>query len=70
MGKIVSWEDIWEYKPSQANHNLPAFCKSKLFGLSHESDLIHTSSKVWTLKGGLQAVGPGSDRSSSRVTLT
>lgn len=69
VGKIVSWEDIWECKPSQANPELPAFCMSKLFGLSHTSGLIHSSDRVWTVKGCLQAVGPGSDGSSAPVTL-
>lgn len=70
VGKIVSWEDIWECKPSQDNHELPAFGMSKLFGLSHASDIIHSSDRVWTAKACLQAVGPGSDRSSSPVILT
>lgn len=72
--KNTQGKDSWKCKPSQAKSGdkpeLPAFCTSKLFGLSHKTGLIHSVDSVWAVKRGLQAVDPHWDGSSFSVALS
>lgn len=60
-------------QPSQAKPGdkpeLPAFCTSKLFGLSGKTGLIHSVDSVWTVNRDLQAVDPHWDGGSFSVAL-